>query len=141
MAQRHPFDPPHGWKTAEIAGKLVAQGIVEAADFRDKIVQHALDEGFPSLGDPDGFALRVLWHINDVAAFWRRERDKAEWGIRKAIAPLIAAWADPEDILAAAHRCNADASEPLLRSEVKGIVAAELDAVVRLHTRRRRRVR
>ncbi len=141
MAQRHPFDPPHGWKTAEIAGKLVAQGIVEAADFRDKIVQHALDEGFPSLGDPDGFALRILWHINDVAAFWRRERDKAEWGIRKAIAPMIAEWADPAAILAAAHGFNEDASEPLLRSEVKGIVAAELDAVVRLHTRRRRRVR
>lgn len=140
MAQRHPFDPEHGWNTAEIAGKLVAQGIVEAADFRDKIVQHALDEGFPSLGDPDGFALRVLWHINDVAAFWRRERDKAEWGIRRAIAPMIAEWADEGDMLAAAHRCNEDAGEPLLRSEVKATVRAEMAAALRrLETPRVRR--
>lgn len=139
MAQRHPFDPPHGWKTAEIAGKLVAQGIVEAADFRDKIVQHALDEGFPSLGDPDGFALRILWHINDTAEHWRRERDKAEWLIRERTAPLIADWAHPEEILRAAHACNDELGSPLLRAEVRDVVGGELAAAVQKQSRVRRR--
>lgn len=141
MAQRHPFDPEHGWKTAELAGKLVAQGVVEAADFRDKIVRHAMDEGFPSLGDAEGFALRVLWHINDVAAFWRRERDKAEWGIREAVRPLIADWAEGAAIVAAGHAVNEAAGEPFLRSEVREIVGQELAAVVRRHAKGRRRVR
>ena len=141
MAQRHPFDPPHGWKMAETAGKLVAQGVVEAADFRDKIVQHAMDEGFPSLGDPDGFALRVLWHIEDVAEHWRRERDRCEWRLRAHIAPMVAEWTDPDDIARAARDFNQAAGEPLLPREVDALVDAELAAAIRFHAKGRARRR
>lgn len=138
MAHRHPQDPEHGWKSAEMAGKLVAQGVLEARDIRDKIVEHAKERG-DRIGDPDGFALRVLWHITDTAEHWRRERDKAEWLIRERTAPLIADWAHPEEILRAAHACNDELGSPLLRAEVRDVVGGELAAAVQKQSRVRRR--
>ncbi|MBX6382098.1 MAG: hypothetical protein IRZ07_03855 [Microbispora sp.] len=138
MAIKHPLDPPVQWAAAATCGKLVAQGILSVEDIVPKLLEAAIRAGYR--GDRSGLQTRLSWHVRDNADHWSRERDRVEFLIRRGIAPLLAEWAEPIQILRAAHAINEKHQEPLLRREVKDLVAAEMAARLRARVGRRRRV-
>jgi len=138
MAFKHPTDPPTQWGAAEKAGKLVAQGLLTVEDFLPTLMAAAVKQGFK--GDASGTQARLAWHMRDVADAWGIRRNECSRRIRKGIAGLLAEWAPHEEILAEAHAINEADDEPLLRSEVKRLVAGEMAEFMRFNARKRRRV-
>jgi hypothetical protein len=145
MAFRHPRDPEVQWAAAATFGKAVALGLIEAEDAVGGLAEAAVKAGFQ--GDVAGLHARLTWHVSDIAAHWRGERDRTEFLIRREIQPMLAALADGEAILAAAHKLNQRQGEPFLAREVVAVVEAEMAACITAlrrqepRTRRRRHAR
>jgi len=91
-------------------------------------------------GEPSGLRARLAWNVADVADAWRSRRDRMEFRIRRAIAPLLSRRAPAMEIVRTAHALNERDDEPLLRREVQSIVAEEMAAFLRHRARRPRRV-
>lgn len=130
-----PQIPPVQWGAAERCGKLAAQGILEVDEVVPLLYRAAIRAGYA--GDRRGLRTRLFWRVRQVAEHWRLERDRAEWVIRRAVAPLVEAWSPGAEIDAAAQHANEGAGGPLLRHEVRHLVGDILDAAV---TERRRSV-
>lgn len=145
MAIKHPLDPQTQWDAAARCGKLVAQGILTAEDIVPQLVDAAVRAGYRA--DRVGLQSRLTWHVTETADHWRRERDRTEFVLRRELQPMLAAFADGQAILKAAHALNDQAHAPLLSSEVKAVVEAEMAALIATlrrqtpQTRRRRHAR
>lgn len=133
MAFKHPLDPPIHWQSAAAFGKMIAQNVVSAEDVLPMMIEAAKKDGYS--GDEGGLRSRLTWHITDVADHWRRERDRVEYLMRRELAPLLAALADGQEILQAAHQINRREHEPLLQHEVRAVVEAEMAALIMLMRR------
>lgn len=138
MAFKHHLDPPTQWAAGATAGKLVAQGVLDGADIVGKLVEAAVKAGYK--GDLRGLRVRMTWQVADNANAWGMQRDRTDWTIRRGISDLLAQWAEPITILRHAHHINEQAGEPLLRSEVKRLVAEEMTEALKRRARSRRRV-
>lgn len=141
MAFRHRLDSPVQWAAAGSCGKLVAQGILEARDMVPQLLAAAVRAGYD--GDLLGLQSRITWEINDNADVWRRERDRTEFLIRRALQPMLEAWADANEIFREADAVNEQRGAPLLWREVTAIVEGQLAFAIerRVRTSRRRHVR
>lgn len=124
----HRLDPPIQTQAARTFGKLIAQGIVAYDDVLPDLYRAAIKAGYT--GDRRGLRTRLAWHLREAADFWQIERSKADWPIREAIAPLVEAREPAEAIMARAHAANEARGEPLLRSEVRGLVREVLQAAL-----------
>jgi hypothetical protein len=124
MAFSHPLDPPIQTAAASAAGKLVAQGILAEDDILPELITAALRAGYR--GHRHGLQCRLTWALRDSADHWRRERDRAEFVIRRELAPMLDAWEEAVAIFRAGHAINERLQEPLLRCEVVGVVESEM---------------
>lgn len=142
MAFRHPLIPPQQWAAAGSCGKLIAQGILAAEDVLPELCRAAMRAGYK--GDLRGLRTHIAWHLADTADHWRRERDRAEFLIRRGIGPLLELLAEGSEILAKADAINTEAGEPLFWREVRAIVSEEMAATIAKQSRtpaRRRHAR
>lgn len=124
MAFSHRLDPPVQTAAASKAGKLVAQGILAEADILPKLIEAGIAAGYQ--GDRSGLQCRLTWAIRDSAEHWGRQRDRAEFLIRRELAPMLDAWEEAHIIIRQGHAINEGLSEPLLRREVLAVVEAEM---------------
>lgn len=124
MAFSHPLDPPLQTAAATAAGKLVAQGILAEADVLPELIAAAIRAGYR--GHRHGLQCRLTWAIRDSADDWGRQRDRAEFLIRRELAPMLDAWEEATAIIRQGHAINERLNEPLLRREVMAVVEAEM---------------
>lgn len=130
-------------------GLLVAQGVLEREDAWEAVRAACRDAGAAG-ADTVGSPLRIdcAWGVNDATFRWELARSRVAEGIKKAIAGMIAEWAEVPAILARAHAVNEAAAGaalkgrrigPLLPREVRAIVSEEVGWWLRCQPRRRRR--
>lgn len=137
----HARDPKIQVGAAASLGKLVAQGVIEHDDALEAVFRVA-DANAPAGHDRSGMRARLSWQIMDTAEGWRRARRWAEMDIRKGIRPMLVPGVVASEIVREAHRINEAKGEPLIRREVREIVAEEMQSALRAmrFQRRSRRV-
>ena len=125
--RRHPLDPAAQHRAAAIFGRLIAAGLMT----REECLPHLVRAGLgASLVDPAGLRVRLAHALHDAAAAHARRRSRAARAVRDAVAPLLAAWAAPATIRAAARDANAALGAPLLAHEAETIAAGEAARVL-----------
>lgn len=138
----HPIVAPAGgnrWThMAAVFGRLVAWGLEERA----AALAAMRAEAARRLPDRDaiGRDVAMAWALDDAIAGWERARDRARFGVRRALAPLLAERRPSPALLAAARAVNDAAGGPLRDAEVVALVRREVFfAARRLEPRRVRR--
>ncbi|MBN9560200.1 MAG: hypothetical protein J0H14_05655 [Alphaproteobacteria bacterium] len=123
----HPLDPPAQHRAAIVFGRLVAAGLLT----REECLPHLVRAGLRARRvDPAGLRARLAHTLHDAAVVHARRRRRAARVVREAIAPLLAVWAAPAAIHAAARAANAGLGAPLLAREVEAIAADEAARVL-----------
>ncbi len=126
-ASRHPLDPSAQHRAAVVFGRLIAAGLMT----REECLPHLVRAGLRVRRvDPAGLRARLAHTLHDAAAAHARRRSRAARAVRDAIAPLLAAWAAPEAIRAAARDANAALGGPLLAHEAEAIAVDEAARVL-----------
>lgn len=120
--RRHPLDPPAQHRAAAVFGRLIAAGLLTGEECLPHLVRAGLHG---ARVDPAGLRARLAHTLHDAAAAHARRRSRAARAVRDVIAPLLAGWAAPEAIRAAARHANAGLGAPLLAHEVEAIAAHE----------------
>lgn len=127
MTGRHPLDPPAQHRAAATFGRLIAAGLMT----RDECLPHLVRAELSARHvDPAGLRARLAHTLHDAAAAHARRRSRAARAVRDAVAPLLAAWAAPATIRAAARDTNAALGAPLFAHEAEAIAAHEAARVL-----------
>lgn len=125
--RRHPLDPPVQHRAAAVFGRLIAAGLLT----REECLPHLVRAGLRTHKvDPAGLRARLAHTLHDAAVAHARRRGRAARAVRETIAPLLAAWAAPAAIRAAARAANASLGAPLLTHEAEAIAASEAARVL-----------
>jgi hypothetical protein len=120
-----PSGPSNRWGLmAAVFGRLVAQGVAEF-DPALAAMRRAAAERMPGM-DAAGRDMRMAWLLNDAVRDWDMARDRARFGLRRALAPMLVARAPSAALVAAARAVNAAAGGPLRDVEVIGEVRREV---------------
>jgi hypothetical protein len=119
-----PREGNHWQHVAQVFGRLVAQGLMEADKALAPMVAAAA-ERFPQM-DPAGRQMRLAHALRDAEAHWVQMRDRTRFAIRRALQPLLAERASSARLLVAAREVNGAAGGPLLDLEVLGEVRREV---------------
>jgi hypothetical protein len=135
MAFSHRLDPPLQTAAARAAGKLVAQGILAEDDILPDLITAAIKAGYR--GHRHGLQARLTWALRESADYWRRERDRAEFVIRRELAPMLDALEEGLAIIRQGHAINERLAEPLLRREVLAVVESEMSFRIAAFDRQR----
>jgi len=102
-----------------MAGRLIAQGLLEADEFLPDLMEAAIIGGYK--GDKSGLQCRLSWALLDSAARWRSVRSKAEYDIGQALRPMIDERRPSSELFATANFINKSLGQPLLSHEVTAI--------------------
>ncbi|MBN8891084.1 MAG: hypothetical protein J0H91_12425 [Rhodospirillales bacterium] len=121
-------------RAARIAGRLVAQGLLDEDEILPPIV-HAACAAAPTLS-PWGLHSHLLHALRDSCRATLGARDRAAWRVHDALAPLIVARAARRRLLAAA--AEADAGGLLLAHERRAIAEQLVCRALARRPRRRR---
>ena len=76
--------------------------------------------------EESGRQARLAQALGDAERAWDLARDRTRFGIRRALAPMLAVRAASTALLAAAHAVNTEAGLPLLTREVRDEVVREV---------------
>ncbi len=126
------IDPPTQHRAASLAGTLAAEGRIDGAEVLAAI-QHAGRAAAPG-ADAAGLCMRLAHRFHDARRAAARARWQARARIAWALAPLLAARAPGEALIAAADA--ADPAQALSQAERRHEVET---AILRtLHRSRRR---
>jgi hypothetical protein len=122
---RHPRDPAAGHLAAECFGRLLATGRLDAAEASDTLRAAAL----AATGvDRSGLQARLMHALADSFDQWTMRRGQANARVRRAVAPLLGAWAPGGVVLRAAADAAGNDLEP---GEASTIAAGMAAAVLR----------
>src|SRR4051812_27288201 len=133
MAFKHPLDPQTQWDAAAKLGKLVAMRLVETEDVIPLLIEASVAAGYS--GSLGGLQSRLHGQVADNATYWRSQRDRAEFTIRRELEPMLARLAPADDILTAAYAVNERFESPLTTRETRAIAEEQVAATLTLIAR------
>jgi hypothetical protein len=122
---RHPRDPAPAHVAAECFGRLLATGLLDAAEVFDAL--RAAAEAAAGV-DRSGLRTRLMHALSDSHDRWAMRRGRASARVRAAVAPLLSAWAPASAVLRAADEAGGDDLEV---GEAAAIAARLAAAVLR----------